>query len=341
MRSMFRFIRIFRVSAIIAVFVAALGPAPSPAWAADPTMGEIMSAVVAVHAEIRANGRTIDTLGPSRTGSGVLIDDDGLILTIGYIVMEAERLEVITRDGVRTPADFVAYDHDSGFGLLRARQPLGVSPVKLGVSDGLEQGARLLVVSVGLGVPVTPVQVVSRRPFAGYWEYLLDRAIYTMPPHREYGGAALIDQSGKLVGIGSLMINDAPGPATPGFGNMFVPVDVLKPVLAALVKSGRPVKPAKPWLGVYSQEFEGQLIIGKLAADGPGERAGLNLGDVILGVDGHKVTNLVDFYRKIHARGAAGAEVPLDILTQEAADISVRKVAVKSADRRAWLRLGN
>ncbi len=309
--------------------------------AADPTMGEIMAAVVAVRAEIRPNARTMETLGPSRTGSGVLIGDDGLILTIGYVVMEAERIEVLTRDGARVAADFVAYDHDSGFGLLRARERLKARPVELGDSGALEKGARLLVVSVGMGMPISPVQVVSRRPFAGYWEYLLDSAIYTMPPHREYGGAALIDQSGKLVGIGSLLINDAPGPTTEGFGNMFVPVEVLKPVLSQLVKSGRGDRPVRPWLGVYSQEFDGQLIIRKLAQDGPGERAGLKLGDVILGVDGHKVTGLVEFYRMVHARGAAGSEVPLDIMSQNAADISVRQIAVKSADRHGWLRLGN
>ena len=325
---------------VFAVALWALG-AGAAAKAAESTMGEIMNAVVAVHAEIRPNGRTVDTLGPSRTGSGVLVGDDGLILTIGYIVMEAASIDVLTRQGQRVPADFVAYDHDSGFGLLRARRPLDVKPLELGDSDALKEGAKLLVVSIGLGVPVTPVQVVSRRPFAGYWEYLLDSAIYTMPPHREYGGAALIDQAGKLVGIGSLLLNDAPAQGVQGFGNMFVPVGVLKPVLSQLVKSGRSGRPVRPWLGVYSQEFDGQLIVSKLAAGGPGELAGLKLGDIILGVGGRKVTNLVDFYRMVHARGRAGSVVPLDILSQKDADIAVRQVEVTSADRHGWLRLGN
>jgi len=323
------------IRAVFVVFLFA-----GPAAAAEPTMGEIMNAVVAVHSEIRPNARTIETLGPSRTASGVLIGGDGLVLTIGYVIMEANKVEVITREGVRSPADFLAYDHDSGFGLLRARQPLGVAPLQLGDSGGLKEGARLLAVSVGLGIPITPVQVVSRRPFAGYWEYLLDSAIFTMPPHREYGGAALIDESGQLVGIGSLLINDAPGPGTGAFGNMFIPVEVLKPVLEQLIAKGRTRAPAKPWLGVYTQEMEGQLVISKLAVDGPGERAGLRRGEIILGVDGHKVTGMIDFFRKVRARGDAGAEVPLDILSPDpAADIAVRKVAIRSADRHGWLKL--
>ncbi len=309
--------------------------------AAEPTMGDIMNAVVAVHAEIRANARTMDTLGPSRTGSGVVIGADGLILTIGYLVMEAQNLYVLTRQGVSTQADFIAYDHDSGFGLLRARQPLGVKPMELGDGDALKQGAKLLVVSAGLGVPVTPVEVASRRTFAGYWEYLLESAIFTMPPHQAHGGAALIAPSGKLVGIGSLRVNDAPGPQIRGIGNMFVPVDVLKPVLAELLKSGRSGRKVWPWLGLYSQEYDGQLIIAKLAEGGPAEQAGLKRGDVILGVAGRKATNLIDFYRLIHARGGAVTEVPLDILTHGSSDIEVRRVAINSADCHGWLRLGN
>ena len=145
---------------------------------------------------------------------------------------------------------------------------------------------------------------------------------------------------GQLVGIGSLLINDAPGPGTGAFGNMFIPVEVLKPVLEQLIAKGRTRAPAKPWLGVYTQEMEGQLVISKLAVDGPGERAGLRRGEIILGVDGHKVTGMIDFFRKVRARGDAGAEVPLDILSPDpAADIAVRKVAIRSADRHGWLKL--
>ncbi|MEK9754348.1 MAG: S1C family serine protease [Rhodospirillaceae bacterium] len=334
MRSTFPVLRFLLLMALVSI-------ASRPAPAAEPTMAEIMNSVVAVHAEIRANARTAETLGPSRTGSGVVIGADGLILTIGYLILEAENLYVLTRQGTSTPADFVAYDHDGGFGLLRARQPLGVKPLPLGDSEALKAGAKLLVVSVGLGVPVTPVAIASRRTFVGYWEYLLDGAIFTMPPHQEHGGAALIDQQGRLVGIGSLLVNDAPGPAVRGVGNMFVPVDVLKPVLAKLVASGRTGRAVRPWLGLYSQEFDGRLTIVKLAQGGPAAEAGLRRGDVILGVSGRKVASLAELYRAIHARGGAGVEVPLDIMRHEASDISVLRVSVKSADRHGWLRMGN
>jgi S1-C subfamily serine protease len=321
------------------VFMLVVVFAPLSDIRAEPTIGEIMNAVVEVHADIKPNARTVDSLGPSRTGSGVLIGDDGLIVTIGYIIMEADRLRVRTRAGTAVPADFVAYDHETGFGLLRARQPIGATPLVLGNSDTLKKGARLLVVSVGQSMPVSPVEVVSRRLFAGYWEYLLDRAIYTMPPHREYGGAALVNQSGQLVGIGSLLINDAPGPRQQGHGNMFVPVAVLKPVLDSLISSGRVGHTARPWLGVYTEELRGQLVITRLAKEGPGENAGLHPGEVVLGVNGDRVKGMADFFRKVRSQGSAGAEVSLDILTYSKTDMSVRKVAVKSRDRHGWLRL--
>ncbi len=339
------FLHVFRSAGRLGLgFLAAtlilIGPG-SGARGADPTMGEIMNAVVEVHAEIRPDARSVASLGQTRAGSGVLIGDQGLILTIGYIVMEAERIRVRPRGGPTMDADLVAYDHDTGFGLLRARGEITAAPLELGDSDALEDGDRLLVVSVGEQMPVSPVQVVSRRSFAGSWEYLLEKAIYTMPAHREFGGAALIDQAGKLVGIGSLIINDAPGPETEGFGNMFVPVDILKPVLSSLVATGRSGTPAGPWLGVYLREVQGQLLVLRVSEGGPAATAGLLPGEVILGVDGHRVSSLEDFFRQVRSRGGAGADVPLDVLAYKDSDMSVRKLAVTSRDRHGWLRMGN
>ncbi|MBT6095969.1 MAG: serine protease [Rhodospirillaceae bacterium] len=336
MQSLFRNVQYFAVVLVVAILG---GNGSAPSQAGEPTIGEILNAVVEIHAEIRPDARSLGTLGDTRSGSGVLIGDGGLILTIGYIIMEAERIRVRPRGGPTMEADVVAYDHDTGFGLLRARQTIDAAPLELGSSKALDERARLLVVSVGDQRPVSPVQVVSRRAFAGSWEYLLERAIYTMPPHQEFGGAALVDQSGKLVGIGSLMVHDAPGPDIDGFGNMFVPVELLKPVLDSLVKTGRSEGSVGPWLGVYTREVEGQLLILRLAAGGPGEVAGLHPGEVILGVGGKKITGMTDFFRKVRAQGDAGAEVSLDVLTLKSADMSVRKVAVKSRDRHSWLRL--
>ena len=339
------FLHVFRYAArfalgSLAVTLILIG-SDSRVRGAEPTMGEIMNAVVEIHAEIRPDARSVASLGESRGGSGVLIGDQGLILTIGYIVMEAKRIRVRPRGGPTLDADLVAYDHDTGFGLLRARGTISAKPLELGNSDALKEGDRLLVVSVGEQMPVSPVQVVSRRSFAGSWEYLLENAIYTMPAHREFGGAALIDQSGKLVGVGSLIINDAPGPETEGYGNMFVPVEILKPVLSSLVATGRSNAPAGPWLGVYLREVQGQLLVLRVADGGPAATAGLSPGEVILGVDGHRVSTLEDFFRRVRARGGAGTDVPLDVLTYKDSDMSVRKLAVTSRDRHGWLRMGN
>jgi len=317
-----------------AVFATAATP-----QAKEPTFGEITNAVIQVSAKIKPGARTAKTLGLDRTGSGVLIGDDGLILTIGYLIMESDRLSIVTRSGQTIAAAFVAYDHATGFGLLRAARSFGVAPLKFGDSDAQKAGAPALVVSTGDTDGVTPVRVVSRRHYVGYWEYLLDAAIYTMPMHQQYGGAALIDLKGRVIGIGSLSIADALEPGEQAPGNMFVPVNLLKPILAAMLKTGRSGHPARPWLGVYTREAKGKVVVNRVADGGPGARAGMKPGDIIIGVGGRRVSGMVDLYRKIWARGAAGIDIPLDVLPLGSTDLTIKKVTVRSRDRHDWLRL--
>ena len=322
----------------LGVFVAAFAAGPLTAAEKDLTEN-VISSVVAISAIIPDDARTVRTLGGMRSGSGIVIDDDGLVLTIGYLILEAEKAAVTNADGELVPASLIAYDHSSGFGLLRAKRPLGLKPVKLGASADLSEGTNVIVVSKGGPMPVMPARVSSRREFAGYWEYLLDSAIFTVPPFPHYGGAALIDREGRLVGVGSLMVNDAAGPDAPVQGNMFVPIDLLKPILKDLLEKGRRSMTSHPWLGIYTNETNGRVIVVRLATDGPAAEAGILPGDIIIGIGGRRVSGIADFYRKIRAHGNAGAEIPIDLLPVRDGNLDIKTVKVLSRDRHDWLKL--
>jgi serine protease DegQ len=295
-----------------------------------------LDGVVQVSAKIRADARTADTLGTEREGSGVVIDSNGLILTIGYLILEASEVNVVTGAG-KTPvsAEIVAYDHESGFGLLRAREPLGVKPLALGDSAALRPRQPVLVVSRRGDFDAAGVYVVDQRVFAGYWEYLLEDAIFTAPPRGDFSGAALIDEGGRLVGIGSLVVNDAGDEGRPIPGNMFVPINQLKPILGDLLANGRRSDPPHPWLGVTLEEHRGRVFVMRVTPDGPAAGAGIEPDDLILGVDGVPVDGLIDFYRKLWNLGDAGVEVPLNLLQGN----SPRTLNVRSGDRYRFLRL--
>ena len=299
-----------------------------------------LDAVVGVRAVIPDDARTAGILGTQRAGSGIVIGEDGLVLTIGYLIMESISAElVLAGDSGETsvPAEYVAYDFETGFGLLRALAPLEIEPMALGDSGGLTVDSQVLVAgSSGLGQQkVIGAVVVSRREFAGYWEYLLPDAIFTAPPHLEFGGAALVGRDGRLLGVGSLIVGDAAGPERRVPGNMFVPIDALKPILSDLVAEGRSKLPRRPWLGISSEEDRGRLFVTRVSPEGPAAKAGLARDDIIMGVAGDRVAGQADFYRKVWALGAAGIEVPLTVLGRE----GLREVTVISADRYDHLKL--
>ncbi len=305
----------------------------SPTYAEPVSLDDLLSAVVHIKTSINPDGRSVANLGRSRDGTGIVIDNDGLILTIGYLMVEAQSAEVITAEGRAVPANVVGYDHESGFGLLRAILPLKAHPLPLGHSAGLKQDDQVIIAGYGGRERVAPARVVSKRAFAGSWEYLLDEAIYTTPPYPDWSGAALIDRAGTLVGVGSLILKDASGQGDPG--NMFVPIDRLTPILADLIADGRAAGPAKPWLGVITQELGGRLIVSGVAPGGPAEKAGIRHGDIIESVGTAAPKDMEDFYRKIYAQGPAGVTVPLDV---RRADES-RHFDVKSMNRLDHLRL--
>ncbi|MHB8771427.1 MAG: S1C family serine protease [Syntrophales bacterium] len=292
---------------------------------------EVLKAVVKVRTTIPKQAESARTLGTEREGNGVVIDADGTILTAGYLIRDAKSIEVTVLSGEPVSARFVAYDFTTGFGLVRAEKPLGLEPMPLGQSAAVKAGDAIVVAAQGGEAAVQVALVVSRGEFVGHWEYLLDEAIYTVPAHGRYAGAALIDAGGRLVGIGSLVTPVL----VPEFGliscNVSIPVDLLRPILANLIKTGRSGQAPRPWLGINAQEAHGRIFVTRIIPGSPAENAGLKPGDIFLTVAGKEITGLADFYRKVWATGTAGVQVPLGVLQ----GVKVREIKVRSLDR-SW-----
>jgi S1-C subfamily serine protease len=298
----------------------------------DDELAHRLEAIVHVHAEIPPEARTAAYLGTAREGSGIVIDDAGLVVTIGYLITEAMGAEVTTAGGKVSRAAVVGVDLASGLGLLRAGEGLPVRPMVIGSAQGLVEKTPVVLAGFGGLEAAQPAVVVSRRAFAGYWEYLLEDAIFTAPPHPAWSGAALLAPDGRLAGIGSLIVGDAEKGLP---GNMFVPIDRLRPVMSDLLAFGRPATPPRPWLGVNLQESDGALVVGRVAPEGPGDRAGIRHGDRLTALDGAPVHDLAEFYHQLWGRGAAGVAVTLSLLRQG----EQRDVRVETIDRYRYLKL--
>jgi len=318
-------------AALAIVLAAPVGAQDKPAAAPPPDVSVDALSVVKVRSKALANARSGRSLGPQREGTGVVIDSDGLVLTIGYLIVEAETVELSTADGRSIPATIVAYDNATGFGLLKALRPLAVKPVQFGQSSGI--GEREMVLIVGFD-GVAPAYVVSRRPFIGYWEYLLDEAIYTAPATVNWSGAALLNREGKLLGIGSLVVGDAMGTRPQIPGNMFVPIDLLKPMLGDLIATGKSSARPRPWIGINSQEVQGNVIVTRVSPEGPADGASIATGDVIVGIGGQPIKGQADFYTRMWKIGEAGVDIPLDVLRGG----RVESITVKSIDRERYFR---
>lgn len=291
-----------------------------------------LEAVVKLSIKAVPDARTAENLGAEREGTGVVFGEKGLILTIGYLILEAGSILVVAGDGRVYPASVVGYDHATGFGVLRAG--IQCRPVEVGSSGDVRELATTLVAAHSAAGGASRACVVSRRRFTGWWEYMIEGGIFAAPPRFEHSGAALLDADGRLVGTGSLWVSDALeiGAAFPG--NMFVPIDLLKPLLDDLLATGHRREPPRPWLGVYSEEIQGHVVVTRVLAESPAEQAGLARGDIILGVGGHAVGRQNEFYQQLWASGEAGTAVVLHVLHKR----SVRQLTVRSMDRMAFLR---
>ena len=294
--------------------------------------GVPLEGVVKLSIKAVQDARTAESLGAEREGTGVVFGEKGLIVTIGYLILEAGSILVVAGDGRVYPASVVGYDHATGFGVLRAG--IDCRPLEVGSSADVRELATVLVAAHGAAGGASRACVVSRRRFTGWWEYMIEGGIFTAPPRFEHSGAALLDGDGRLVGVGSLWVSDALeiGAAFPG--NMFVPIDLLKPLLNDLLATGRRREPARPWLGVYSEEVQGHVVVTRVLPQSPAEQAGLARGDIILGVGGEAVGRQCEFYQRLWASGDAGTPVVLHVLHKKL----VRQLTVRSMDRMAFLR---
>jgi len=292
-----------------------------------------LDAVVMLRAEVPEDAFTAAILGTERIGNGVVIRDDGLILTIGYLTTEASAMWLTTNAGKVMAAHPLAYDQATGFGLVMPLGRLEVAPLARGSAASLMVGDDAYFIGHGGRAHALRTKVVAKREFAGYWEYVLDQAIFTAPAHPQWGGGALVGENGLLLGIGSLLVQDALA-GEEVQGNMVVPVDLLTPILDDLLSTGQPRRPPRPWLGMYVTEFKGHLVVGGLADDGPAESAGVKLGDIVAEVAGERVTGLAQLFRRVWSLGDAGADVPF-VLQRDRKRVELR---VRSADRNDFLK---
>jgi S1-C subfamily serine protease len=293
----------------------------------------VLSSLVGLRTVVPEDAFTAETLGTERAGSGVIIGQ-GTVLTIGYLITEAEEIWISLNDGSVVAGHPLAYDQETGFGIVQALGHIDLPSLPLGRSAGAEPGTRVVIAGGGGRSHSVGAVIVGRQEFAGYWEYVLDDAIFTAPAHPFWGGTALIGPAGDLLGIGSLQLEQANASGETGHLNMVVPIDLLKPILNDLLTTGRANRPVRPWLGLFATEIDQQVYIAGLSTGGPAERAGLRQADLVVAVAGTKVSDLAACFRRIWALGEAGVDVPLTI----ARDGRTMQVVVTSADRNTFLK---
>lgn len=294
----------------------------------------VLLSVVGLRASIPDDAFTASTLGTERAGSGVVIRSDGLVLTIGYLVTEAEAIWLSSADGRAIPGHVLAYDQETGFGLVQALGQLNLPALELGDASSLRIEDPVIVAAGGGRHHSVKAVVVARQEFAGYWEYLLDSAIFTAPAHPFWGGTALIGRDGTLMGIGSLHVQQGSGRGTARDVNMMVPIDLLPPILDDLLTYGRPNRSARPWLGMYAAESDERIVVAGITPNGPAKAANIRAGDAILAVGNEAVSDLAGLWRQVWAAGSAGAEVTIKLLREG----KVWATRIKSADRASFLK---
>jgi S1-C subfamily serine protease len=294
----------------------------------------VFGALVSIRTKVPSDAFTADVLGTERSGNGVVIRPDGLIVTIGYLALEANEVWLTLADGRTIAGDVLAYDQDSGFGLIQALERLNLPALEVGSASDATPGTPVIAAGFGGAEHSVAARVIARQEFAGYWEYLIDDAIFTAPAHPFWGGTGLVGPDGRLIGIGSLQLEQAGSDGESVPINMFVPTDLLKPELDQMLSHGRPGRPPRPWLGLYAVENDDHVVIAGIASHGPAAKADLRRGDVVLSIGGTRVKGLAGLFRGIWSRGQAGVKIPMTVLR----DGKAVDVTVPSGDRQTYMK---
>ena len=303
---------------------------------ADETQFDLalaLDAAILVRAEVPPDGYTVANLGTERGGYGVVIREDGLVLTIGYLINEASQIWLTSNRGAVVAGYRLAYDHATGFGLIQPLGKLDAPHLPRGLASDVKVGDSVFVIGHGGRAHALKTRIIAKREFAGPWEYVLDEALFTAPAHPQWGGAALLDAQGHLIGIGSLLMQEEVNGEVVHV-NMFVPIDLLNPIFDVMLQTGCGPHPPRPWLGMSTQDPEGKLVVSRVSAGGPAQRAGIRVGDMVLGVGALRVHGLAELFRAVWRLGPAGVDVPLTL----ARGGDVLHIVVKSADRSDFLK---
>lgn len=300
----------------------------------DFDLDHALNAVVGLRTIVPPDAFTAETLGTERLGHGVLIGKDGVVLTIGYLVTEAETVWIRLGDGHVVQGHVIGYDQETGFGLVQALARVEMPFLQLGKSAEAKVGEPVVIGATGGKQNSVAAQIIAKQEFAGYWEYVLDQAFFTAPSHPHWGGTAMIGATGELLGIGSLQVQQVRSDGKNEDINMVVPIDLLKPILNDILTMGRPNKPPRPWLGLYATEISNRIAIAGITGRGPAKTADVRSGDIVMDVAGEEVKTLAGFFRKVWSLGEAGVEVPLTINRKG----RLVHIAIKSGDRRKFLK---
>jgi S1-C subfamily serine protease len=302
----------------------------------DVDLDAILSSLVSVRSQVPEDALTAPVLGTERMGSGVVIGDRGLVVTIGYLVTEAQTVWITDHKGAAVPGHVMGYDQESGFGLVQALQPLAAPAMEFGVSAECDVGDPVIIAGHGGTDALVTGRIIAKREFAGYWEYVLDEALFTAPAHPNWGGAALVGSDGRLLGVGSLLVQTVSSSGEQAGANMIVPIDLLKPILEDMKSYGRPNRPARPWLGFLVQDIGDHLVVASVYDDCPADQAGVEVGDLVVEVAGEPIDGLAELFRKVWDIGPAGSAIPLTIIR----DGEPHPMVLESIDRDARLKLG-